>query len=79
MKKVYNVIGSNNFWFGMCDSLEEAYEVAHNAIKNPHQYGDEAGYNPDKPERIYIYESTEVRRFSSDNKDDMQELKKLAV
>ena len=63
----------------MADNLEEAYEVAYDAIKNPYKYGDEAGYNPRKPETVYIYESKEVRRFESDDKDDMQELKKLAV
>lgn len=57
MKKVWLVIGSNNFWYAECESLEDAKETAEQ-IK-----AGEGGYEVEKPERVYIYEGQEVARI----------------
>ncbi len=69
-KKQYIVLGSNNFWYSVCDSLEQAREVVAN-IPTRKTYGDpESDYRPDPPaECIYIYESILADRL--DLKDDI--------
>lgn len=78
MEKKYLVIGSNNFWYGLCDTKREAEELAQHIMqggradlenKNP-QYEDsfsdpESGHTPETPQEcVYVYEAVEVARVS---------------
>jgi len=68
MRKItYNIIGSNNFWYGSCiTTKKEAITEAKNIIssKNDTYYADpETGHTPEKPETIYVYKSEEIAQF----------------
>jgi hypothetical protein len=59
-KNKYLVIGSNNFWYAIRDSLKEANQVARNIIKNKDDvvYAcPETGYSPETPEQVYVYKT----------------------
>jgi phage-related protein len=68
IKKGYLVIGSNNFWYASCDTLEEAKQIKREVMKEPkdevnYNYGNEESnptHHPFSPDNIYIYESTEI-------------------
>lgn len=64
-KKVYLVIGSNNFWYGQERTKKDAIALAKSVAVGQRGYGDEeTGYTPETPETVYVYgPCTEVDRF----------------
>lgn len=61
----YLVIGLNNFWFDMCDTLKEANMIAKSIMKSGTSgYScPETGYCPEKPEEVFVYKSKLVSEF----------------
>lgn len=64
MKKVYLIIGSNNFWYAQHtnkrEAIAEAKEIANGdmtGFEDP-----ETGHVPEQPEQCYVYEAYEVER-----------------
>ncbi len=74
MKKQYIIVGSNNFWYAMCDSLKEAQAEAKKIIKykdrfdegNPNYCDEESSHHPFTPNELYIYEALEVKRITNE-------------
>lgn len=66
LRTVWLVLGSNNFWYGVCDNEEEVKNILHQ-IK--HSYGnfgdDESGemYHPNRPKYVKV---VKVENYSSD-------------
>jgi len=68
MRKEYIIIGSDNFWYGLCDTLKEAKEIVENAQSNISDFA-----NPETgrcqiapPETFYIYKGEEVEEIDND-------------
>lgn len=61
-EKKYILLGSNNFWYSVCDNLKEARQLKKEILTDTGNslYGDpESNYSPEPPNDIYIYEATE--------------------
>lgn len=61
MSKEYLILGSDSFWYAMCESLEEAME----SLKNIKKCFDETGVwetQSVEPDDFYIYEAEEVQK-----------------
>jgi hypothetical protein len=62
MKKQYLVIGSNNFWYAIENSLKDAKKTMHIVKSDNGAFSDpETGHTPDVPENVYIYEAKEIK------------------
>lgn len=62
-KKVYIVVGSNNFWYAQCDTKKEAQQVIKDILDGGGYSNPENDEAPEIPqERIYIFEAYEVHR-----------------
>ena len=67
-QEVFLVIGSNNFWYSMCETLKEAKKIRKQILKYKSRYDEgnigyedpESGHNPLTPNEVYIYKSTEI-------------------
>lgn len=64
IKKEYLIIGSNNFWYASClKSLAEVKAEIKKIKKEKSWYADpESGYEPDLPEKLYIYKAEETKQ-----------------
>lgn len=54
----YLVIGSNNFWYGVCSNKQRAINLAKDLVKDKVNivFGDpESGFIPEKPYSVYVY------------------------
>lgn len=64
IKTEYLVIGSNNFWYASEITLKNADATAKEILRDAGGFSDsETGYQPEKPETLYIYEAKEIRRI----------------
>lgn len=65
MKKEYQIIGSNNFWYASClTSMKEVKEQVEHVKKYHHTYADpETGHHPETPETLYVYLAEEIKRI----------------
>jgi hypothetical protein len=62
----YLVIGSNNFWYSIADTLQEAKQTAKEIKKkNPYMvFADpETGNEPTAPETVYIYKANLIKEL----------------
>ena len=62
----YLVIGSNNFWYSIVDTLKEAKQIAKEIKKqNPDIiFADpETGHEPTIPETVYIYKANLIKEL----------------
>lgn len=61
MKKQFVILGSNNFWYAIEDSLEDAKKLAKSIKNGDGDYSNpESSYIPDTPDDVYIYEAKQV-------------------
>ena len=70
MKKVYIIVGSNNFWYTMCNSKKGAIDEANKLMSGDTEtiYGDqESGHVPNPPEELFIYKAEEIKRISHED------------
>lgn len=68
MKKVYLVIGSNNFWYAQHSSLRDAKQEAREIVEGDTNYSDEeSGHTPDVPESVHIFRAEEVEEFTMED------------
>lgn len=76
MKKVYLVIGSNNFWYSLDTKKKDAIKVAKEVISfrdangedvNYNYSDEESNHNPKTPEQVFVYEARQIEEFSNDN------------
>lgn len=66
-KKVYLVIGSNNFWYAQCDTKSEAIQTAKAVLDGERGYADpEGGNEPETPDEVHVYHCEEVERLTLD-------------
>ena len=51
----YIVLGSNNFWYGLCDNLKEVAEIKRQIRSEPYEFCDpESDYRPGPPLEIKV-------------------------
>ena len=64
----YLVVGDNNYWYALEDSLKNAKNMAEVVAKG--DFSNEETDNLPLPDQIYIYKAVEVDSFSFNNHDD---------
>ena len=75
-KFTYNIIGSNNFWYGSCitnkkDAIAEAKEII--SGEDTSFEDGESGWTPEIPERVYIYRWEEIATFDREEEEEEEE------
>jgi len=69
--KKYLILGSNNFWYGICDTKKEVAETIKDIKLDPTDYEDpESGYQPDAPSELTIYQAQEIDTIELDDEVD---------
>lgn len=75
-KTEYLVIGSDNFWYGICSTKKEALQLVEEVKEAPHKFGDPEHTNSlreDVPEMFYIYKAEEVDRVEGEELEDEED------
>jgi len=64
-KQYYIVVGSDNFWYGLCDTLKETKDIIKQAQDDPSSFANPESRERQKspPDSFYVYKGIEINLY----------------